>query len=72
MEFGCALVGGDCGQGIVLGSRGIVLGSLIGIIVGQGPTVLAEVQEGVVRNFFVSSVISLFSLLVSERRPDSD
>ena len=42
------------------------------IIVGQGPTVLAVGADGVVLTFFLSSVISLFFLPLSGRRPDID
>ena len=57
----------------------MVLGELPGpgrptvlIIVGQGPTALAVVPGGVVWTFFLSSVISLFLLPLSGRRPDID
>ena len=43
---------------------------LIWIIVGQGLTVLAV--GGVVWTFFLSSIISLFFLPLSGRRPDID
>ena len=42
---------------------------LIWIIVGQGPIALAEGAGGV---FFLSSVISIFILPLSGRRPDID
>ena len=45
---------------------------LIWIIVRQGPTVLAVGADGVVWTFFLSSIISLFFLPLSGRRPDID
>ena len=57
---------------MVLGNfqcRGVLL---IWIIVGQGPTALAVGAGGVVWTFFLSSVISLFFLPSSGRRPDID
>ena len=44
----------------------------IWIIVGQGPTALAVGAGDVVWTFFLSSIISLFSLPLSGRRPDID
>ena len=44
----------------------------IWIRVGQGPTVLAVGAGGVVWTFFLSSIISLFVLPLSGRRPDID
>ena len=44
----------------------------IWIIVGQGPTVLAVGVGGVVWTFLLSSIISLFLLPLSWRRPDID
>ena len=38
----------------------------------QGPTALAVGAGGVVRTFFLSSIISLFFLPLSRRRPDID
>ena len=49
--------------------RGILL---IWIIVGQGPTVLAVGAGGGCLNIFLSSIISLFFLPLSGRRPDID
>ena len=45
-------------------------GLLIWIIVGQGPTALLVVAGGVVLTFFLSSIISLFFLPLSGRRPE--
>ena len=39
---------------------------------GQGPTALAVGAGGVVWTFFLSSIISLFFLTLSGRRPDID
>ena len=44
----------------------------IWLIVGQGPTALAVGAGGVVWTFFLSSIISLFFLPLSGRRPDID
>ena len=44
----------------------------IWIIVGQGPTGLAVGAGGVVWTFFLLSIISLFILPLSGRRPDID
>ena len=49
--------------------RGVLL---IRIRVGQGPTALAVGVGGVVWTFFPSSIISLFFLTRSGRRPDTD
>ena len=49
--------------------RGVLL---IWITVGQGPTALAVGAGGVVWTFLLSSIISLFFLPLSERRPDID
>ena len=49
--------------------RGVLL---ISLIVGQGPTALAVGAGGVVWTFFLSSIISLFFLPLSGRRPDID
>ena len=49
--------------------RGVLL---IWIMVGQGPIALAVGVGGVVWTFFLSSIISLFSLPLSGRRPDID
>ena len=46
---------------------------LIRIIVGQGPTALAVgVGGGCLDIFFLSSIVSLFFLPLSGRRPDID
>ena len=42
------------------------------IIVGQVPTALSVGAGGVVWTFFLSSIISLFILPLSGRRPDTD
>ena len=42
------------------------------ITVGQGPTVLQVGTGGVVWTFFLSSIIFLFFLPLSGRRPDID
>ena len=49
--------------------RGVLF---IWITVGQGPTVLAVGAEGVVSTFLLLSIISLFFLPLSGRRPDID
>ena len=49
--------------------RGVLL---IWIIVGQRPTVLAVDAGGGCLDIFISSIISLFSLPLSGRRPDID
>ena len=49
--------------------RGVLL---IWIVVGQGPTALAVGAGGVVWTFFLLSIISLFFLPLSGRRPDID
>ena len=55
---------------MVLGKLEGVL--LIWIIVRQWPTAIAIGADGVVWTFILSSVISLFSLTLSRRRPDTD
>ena len=45
---------------------------LVWIMIGQGPTLLAVGAVGVVLTFFLSSIISLFFLPLSGRRPDTD
>ena len=42
------------------------------MIVGQGPSALTVGAGGVVWTFFLSSIISLFSLPLSGRRPNID
>ena len=49
--------------------RGVLL---IWMIVGQGPSALAVGAGGVVWTFLISSIISLFFLPLSGRRPDID
>ena len=49
--------------------RGVLL---IWIKVGQGPTVLAVGAGGVCLDIFLSSIISLYFLPLSGRRPDID
>ena len=49
--------------------RGVLL---IWIRVGQGPTALAVGAGGVVWTFLLSSIISLFFLLLSGRRSEID
>ena len=49
--------------------RGVLL---IWNIVGQGPTALAVGADGGCLEFFLSSIISLFILPLSGRRPDID
>ena len=44
----------------------------IWIIVGQGPTALSVGAGGVVWKFFLLSIIFLFFLPLSRRRPDID
>ena len=44
----------------------------IWITVGQGPTALAVGASGVVWTFLLSSILSLFFLPLSWRRPDID
>ena len=55
---------------MVLGQLPVSGVLLIWIIVEQEPTVLVVVPEGV--DIFLASIISLFFLLLSERRPDID
>ena len=45
---------------------------LVWIGVGQVPTALAVVADGGLFDIFLSSIISTFVLLLSERRPDID
>ena len=49
--------------------RGVLL---IWIIVGQGPTALAVGAGGGCLDIFLSSIVSLFFLPLSGRRPDID
>ena len=57
---------------MVLGKLPVPGRILIWIRVGQGPTALAVGAVGVVWTFFLSSIISLFFLPLSGRRPDID
>ena len=57
---------------MVLGKLPVPGVLLIWIRVGQGPTALAVGADGVVWTFFLSSIISLFFLPLSGRRPDID
>ena len=57
---------------MVLGKLPVPGVLLIWIRVGQGPTALAVGTDGVVWTFFLSSIISLFFLPLSGRRPDID
>ena len=66
------LNGGWSGGAMVLGKLPVPGRPTIWIIVGQGPTVLAAGAGGVVWTFFLSSIISLFLLLLSGRWPDID
>ena len=63
---------GLSGGAIVLNKLPVPGVPLIWIIVGQGPTVLAVCAGGVVWTLFLSSIISLFFLPLSRRRPDLD
>ena len=49
-----------------------VPGRLFWIIIGQGPTAHAAGTDGGCLDIFLSSVISLLFLPLSERRPDLD
>ena len=49
--------------------RGVLL---ISVLVGQAPTVRAGDAGGDCLDIFLSSLISLFSLPLSRRRPDID
>ena len=57
---------------MVLGKHPVPGRPTIWIIVGQGPTALVVGVGGVVWTFFLSSIISLFFLPLSGRRPDID
>ena len=57
---------------MVLGKLSVPGRPTIWIIVGQGPTGPAVGAVGVVWTFFLSSIISLFILPLSGRRPDKD
>ena len=55
---------------MVLGKLPVPGHPTIWIIVGQGPTALAVSAGGLFGHFFSSSIISLFLLPLSGRRPD--
>ena len=57
---------------MVLGKLPVQGRPTIWITVGQGPRALAVGAGGVVWTFFLSSIISLFFLPFSGRRPDID
>ena len=57
---------------MVLGKLPVPGRPTIWIIVGQGPTALAIGAGGGCLDFFLSSIISLFLLPLSGRRPDID
>ena len=63
---------GLVGCATVLGKLLVPGCSSIWIIIGQGPTVLSVDVGGVVRTFFFLSIISLFFLPLSRRRPEID
>ena len=63
---------GWLGGAMVLGKLPVPGRPTILITVGQGPTALAAGAGWVVWTFFPSSVISLFLLPLSGRRPDID
>ena len=60
------------GGAMVLGKLPVPGRPTIWIIVGQGPTVLAVGAGGGCLDTFLSSIISLFLLPLSGRRPDID
>ena len=64
--------GGWSGGAMLLGKLPVLGILLIWNGVGQGPTALAVGAGGVVWAFFLSSIISLFFLPLSGRRPDID
>ena len=61
----------NCGV-MVLGKLPVPERPTIWIIVGQGPTALSVGSGGGCLEFFLSSIISLFLLPLSGRRPDID
>ena len=61
--------GGWSGGAMVLGKLPVPGRPTIWIIVGQGPTALAVGAGGGCLDIFLSSIISLFFLLLSARRP---
>ena len=72
----CGVFSGSTGDGRVVRRcwvnfqcRGVLL---IWLIVGQGPTVLAVGGGGCCLDIFLSSIISIFFLPLSRRRPDID
>ena len=63
---------GWSGDAMVLGKLPMPGVLLIWIRVGQGPAALAVGASRVVWTFFLSSIMSLFFLPLSGRRPDID
>ena len=63
---------GWSGSAMALGKLPVPGRPTIWKIVGQGPTALAVGAGGVVWTFFLSSILSLFLLPLSGRRPDID
>ena len=63
---------GWSGGAMVLGNLPVPGRPTIYIIVGQGPTALAVGAGGGCLDIFLSSIISLFFLPLSGRRPDID
>ena len=63
---------GRSGGATVLGKLPVPGVLLIWIRVGQGPTALAVGAGGSCLDIFPSSIISLFFLPLSRRRPDTD
>ena len=61
--------GGWSGGAMVLGKLPVPGRPTIWIIVGQGPTALAVGAGGGCLDIFLSSIIFLFFLLLSARRP---
>ena len=57
---------------MVLGKLPVPGRPTIRMTVGQGPIVLAVGAGGVVWTFLLSSILSLFFLPLSRRRPDID
>ena len=63
---------GWSGGAMVLGKLPVPGRPTIWIIVGQGPTALAVGAGGDCLDIFLSTIISLFLLPLSVRRPDID
>ena len=73
MTFGLNQFGGWSVGAMVLGKLPVPGRPTVWIIVGQGPTALAGgVDGGCLDIFFLSSIISVFLLPLSGRRPDID